>query len=460
MAQYNTTSTLDGLFKVVYGEGPVMAIPEVSILQKEIKFQQAEKIGKSYNFPVVLSMEAGVTYLAAGAGVSTLNDAIAATVKEAVVDANQIICRGQMDYEAAAKAQTSKAAFKNATELLVENLMETASRRLEMAMLYGQSATGLGTLDSSVNASATSTVITVLTAGWSPGIWAGSEGAVIQVYKVSDDTLVSSSSDSYFTISAVDFSNRKLTVTGTATGISALDTALGAGDCYAQWKGAKSGTSTWVEPVGIDKIVTNSGSLFGISAASYALWSGSSFSFGSAAVTVAKILNMVGLAVSKGGLMEEAAVLLSPKSFMNLAGTMTDLRRQNGGQKEVTGIGGFEAIQLMGPNGKLNVIVHPMVKEGECFCVPFKRFKRIGSQEISFETPGRKGEMFLHVSNSNAYELRVYTQQAIVCQTPAKCVKGTAIVNTQQSELNECEGSEIPSHFYAWSLKNGLKCSL
>lgn len=430
MAQYNTTSTLDGLFKIVYGEGPQVAIPEVSILQKEIKFQQSEKIGKSYNFPVILSMEAGVTYLAAGAGVSTLNDAIAATVKEAVVDANQIIVRGQMDYEAAAKAQSSKAAFKNATELLVENLMETASRRLEMAMLYGHSATGLGTADSSSNVSGTVTNVTMLAAGWAPGIWAGSEGAVCQFYKVSDDSLISSGADSYFTVTSVTFSSRVIKFTGTNTGITALDSALGSGDCYIQWKGAKSADTTWVEPVGLDKIVTNTGSLFGISASSYAMWAGSSFSFGSAAVTVAKILNMVGMAVSKGGLMEEAAVLLSPKSFMNLAGTMTDLRRQNGGQKEVTGIGGFEAIQLMGPNGKLNVIVHPMIKEGECFAVPFKRFKRIGSQEISFETPGRKGEMFLHIPDKNAYELRIYTAQQIVCTAPAKCVKGTAIVNT------------------------------
>lgn len=102
MAQYNTTSTLDGLFKVVYGDGPIKVIPEVALLQKEIKFEKANKIGKSYNFPVILSAEAGVTYLAAGAGVTTLNSAIAATLKEATVDANQIIVRGQMDYEAAA----------------------------------------------------------------------------------------------------------------------------------------------------------------------------------------------------------------------------------------------------------------------------------------------------------------------------------------------------------------------
>lgn len=426
MAQQNTTSTLDGLFRIVYGSMETV-LPEVSIIQKKVPFKKAEKIGKSYNFPVVLSNEAGVTYLAAGAGVQTLNDSIAAVLKEATIDANQIIIRGQMDYEAAAKAAAGgAAAFKNASELLVENLMETASKRAEMAFLYGQSATGLGTADSSSNVSGTITNVTMLAAGWAPGIWAGAEGAVVQFYKVSDDTLISSSSDSYFTVTSVAYSTRVIKFTGTATGITALDSALGSGDCYIQWKGAKSGTSTWVEPVGIDKIVTNTGSLFGIDAAVYGLWSGSSFDF-SGVPTVAKILNMVGQAVSKGGLMEEVDVLLSPKTFMYLSGTMTDYRRLGGESK--TGIGGFENITLMGPNGKLNLVPHPMIKEGECFAVPFKRFKRIGSQEFSFETPGRSGEMFLHVPDKNAYELRIYGAQAIICTTPAKCTKGTGITH-------------------------------
>lgn len=385
------------LTKVIYGEGPVKAVPEVAILQKEVKFEKSSKIGKSYNFPVILSSEAGVTYLAAGAGVTTLNDAIAAQLKEASVDANQIIIRGQMDYEAAAKAVTSKESFKSATELLVMNLQETGSRRLEIAMLYGQSSTGLGTADSSTNSSSTKTVVTMLTAGWAPGIWAGAENATINFYKVSDDSLVSSSTDAVFTISAVDFDNKKLTVTGTSTGISALDTALAAGDCYIHWKGAKG-----AEMVGLQKIAANTGSLFGIDAAAYALWSGSTFSFGSAAVTTAKILNMAGKAVSKGGLLGEATILLSPKSFMNLSGTMTDLRRQNGGQKETTGIAGFETITLMGPNGKLFIVPHPFIKEGEALLVPFKQLRRIGTQEFSFQTPGRKDELFLHLDSKNA----------------------------------------------------------
>lgn len=424
MAQANTTSTLDGLFKVVYGDGPINAVPEVAILQKEIKFQKADKIGKSYNFPVILSQEAGVTYIAAAAGVTTLNDSIAAQLKEASVDANQIVVRGQMDYEAAAKAVSSKEAFKNASELLIENLMETASKRLEIAFLYGRSATGLGTADSSSNVNATSTNVTMLLATWAPGIWSGAENAVVQFYKVSDDSLVSSGADSYFTVTTVNHSTRVIKFTGTATGIGALDTALGAGDCYIHWKGAKD-----VEPIGIDKIVTNSGSLFGISASDYSLWGGSSYSASSAALSVAKILAAVELAVSKGGLMEAAQVILSPKSFMSLASTMTDLRRQNGGQKEVTGIGGFEQIELMASNGKLTLIPHPLCKVGEAFIVPLKRFKRVGSQEFSFETPGRAGEMFLHVADKSAYELRLYGAQAIVCLQPAKCVKITSIVN-------------------------------
>lgn len=424
MAQQNTTATLDGMFKVVYGDGPIDAIPEIAILQSKVKFKSSERIGKSYNFPVILSSEAGVTYLAAGAGVTTLNAAIAAQVKEASVDANQIIIRGQMDYEAAAKSQANKAAFKNATELLVENLMETGSRRLEMAMLYGQSVKGLGVSASSTNATTTKTVITIQDAQWAPGIWAGTENAQINAYKVSDNSAIGSGADAIFTIFAVDYTNKKITVTGTTTGITALDAATAAG-VYLHWKGAKG-----VEPVGLDLIITNTGTLFGIDASVYGLWAGSSYSFGSAAVTTAKLLNMAGLAVSKGGLMEEADIVLSPKTFTNLSGTMTDLRRQNGGQKETEGIAGFETITLMGPNGKLSLVPHPMMKEGECFLVPMKRLKRIGTQEFSFETPGRKGELFLHVPDANAYELRLYGAQALICETPAKCVKGTGIVNT------------------------------
>lgn len=421
MSQYNTTSTLDGLFKTVYGTGPVKVIPDVGYLQKRIPFKKTEKIGKQYAFPVVLSQEQGVTYLASGAGVSTLESAVAATLKEAQVDAHQIIVRGQMDYEAAAKAVTSKESFQNASELLIENLMDTAGKRQEIAMLYGRSPTGIGVADTSVNGSSTTTVITMTAASWAPGIWSGLEGCSVNFYKTSDDTLISSSADAVFVVSAIDFVNKKFTATGTATGITALDSHLSSGDAYIHFKNAKT-----AEPIGIDKIATNTGTLFNISATTYAMWASSSYAV-SGALTIAKALNGLKYAVGKGGLMEECDLLVSTATFLYLSGTMTDLRRQGGEEKD--GIGGFETIKILGPNGKVNIVPHPMVKEGEGFSVPFKRMKRIGSQDFSFETPGRQGEMFLHVADANAYELRLYGAQQVVCEKPAQIVKYTGITN-------------------------------
>lgn len=422
MSQQNTTATLDGLFKTVYGEGPVNVLSDVAYLQKRVAFKSAEKIGKQYAFPVILSQEQGVTYLASGAGVSTLESSVAAVLKEAQVDAHQILVRGQMDYEAAAKAESSKAAFKSASELLVQNLMDTASKRQEIAMLYGRSATGIGVGASSANIGATSTTVTISTASWADGIWSGLEGAKINFYAVSGDTLVSSGADSVFSISNIDFVNKTFVATGTATGITALDIALAA-DCYIHFKDAKN-----AEPIGIDKIVTNSGSLFGINAGAYAMWAGNSYGAGSAALTTAKILNAMKYSVGKGGLMEEADVLISPATFLNLVGSMDDIRRQKTDEKE--GVAGFETISILAPNGKLNVVAHPMVKEGEGFIVPFKRMKRVGSQNNSFQTPGRKGEMFLHIPDKNAYELRLYSAQQLVCEKPAQLTKITAIVNS------------------------------
>lgn len=420
MAQENTVTTLDGLFKEVYGAtGPINLIPEIAYLQKRITFKEAERIGKSYNFPVVLSQEQGVTYLAAGAGVQTLESSVAAVLKNCEVDANQIIVRGQMDYEAAAKATTGKTAFMNASELLVENLMDSAGKRLEIAFLYGRSARGICVADDSTNINTTSTSVVMLAADWAPGIWSGLEGAKIQFYAVSNDALVSSGADSIFTVTSIAFDTRTVVVTGTTTGIGALDTALNSGDCYIHFNGAKT-----AEPIGLDKIITNTGTLFGIDASVYGMWAGSSYNM-NGAVTVAKLLLATSLAVGKGGLMEEADILLAPKAFTQLSGTLDGLRRYE--SKEKDAVAGFETMHIFGPNGKMVIVSHPMVKEGEGFIGPMKRIKRIGSQEMSFQTPGRKDEIFLHIPDKNAYELRLYMAQALVAETPAKCVKLTGI---------------------------------
>lgn len=423
MAQANSTTTLDGLFKTVYGEkGPIEVIPDVAVLIKMVKFRETERIGRKYDVPVMLSSEQGATYLAAGDGVVTLASSVAATLKNAEVDGAQIILRGQIDYETAAKATNNKTSFKNSTELMVENLMESAAKRLEIAFMYG--GTGLATVASSVNTDSTHTVLQVSTATWAIGIWSGMENATLQYYKVSDGTLVSSGTDSVFTITAVDPTNRKLTVSGSTTGISALDTAAGIGNLTAYFNTAKA-----KECSGLDKIVTNTGTLFNIDASAYSLWQGQSYSANSAALTMAKVLAATSKAVGRG-LNTDAVLLCNPSTWANLNANEAALRMFDGSYSSTEGKNGFQAITYFGQNGKIEVISHSVCKEGEAFLFAPKKLKRVGAQDLSFSLPGRIGEIFLNIPDQNCYEMRVYGNQSIFSEAPAQMVKITNIVNT------------------------------
>lgn len=402
MATENTIATMDGLFKSIYGDSQIKLVPESNVILNLIKFRQSEKLGKDYKVPVLLANEQGATYLASGDGVVSLNSAVAMTQKEAVVNGAQLIMRGALDMESMSKAASAgKAAFKDATQLLVENLTDSASKRLELMFLYGRS--GLGTV-----ASLSSQVITLTAASFAMGIWAGMEGAAIDVY-----TSGGSVRQANLTITSVDLDNRTLTVSGTTTGIVSTDVIY--------FKGAYG-----KECYGLDAIITNSSSMFGIDASAYALWKGNTYSAGSAALTMAKVLSAVSKAIGKGGLNEEVVVLVNPDTWNNLNADQSALRQYINADNEAKN--GFEAITYKGPSGKINVIAHSYVKAGEAFVLPPKRIKRVGAQDLSFANP--TGEVFYPVADKNAYECKIYGNQSIFVETPAKCTKITGIVNS------------------------------
>lgn len=415
MAQYNDVSTLDGLFKKVYGPNILKLVPDSALLTKIIKFREAEKIGKNYSVPVVLSNEQGITVLAAGDGVTTLKDSVAMTSKEATVDAAQLILRSAMDYEAAMKAAGSEKAFQSASQMLVENMLESATKRLEIMFLYGQS--GLGKF-ASTGSSGTRT-FTFTAATWSPGIWAGSEGATIDVYNGSTKI----NTNAKIVVTSVDFDNKAIAVSGNATDLTACDASSNAYDIFFEGHYGK-------ECAGLDKIITNTGSLFGISASTYGLWKGNSHSAGSAALTMAKVLSAVSKAVAKGGLKEDVTVMVSPVTWNNLNSDQAALRVYDGKDGQLEANNGFEAIVYHGLNGKIKVIANSLVKEGEAFIFPEKKLKRVGASDISFELPGSQGKIFLHLQDKNAVEMRLYANQALFVECPAMCVKITGIVNS------------------------------
>lgn len=397
-----------------------------------IPFSASDEVGNLYHQPVVLTPEHGVTYAAPDAGAFALNDSIALTMKDAQVTTYQMVMRSQMSYEAAARASKDKKAFRKATELLFQNMYESMAKRVQVDMLYGSTGHGTGTalcnFDIAANVDTTHTRLTATTATWAPGVWAGSENMKLHFYdNASAYPLISSGADAIFTVYNVDFENRYVYVSGTTTGITALDAHVASAGTNSA--NAYYYNSYAKQMAGLDKIILNAGILFNIDAATYSLWKGSTYGAGSAALTIAKVLAAIQRAVEKG-LMEDATMFCNPRTWGNLNGELAGNRRFDGSYKRGKGDNGFEVIEYYSQNGKIAIYSEACVKEGEAFIVPIKRLKRIGSTDITFNSPGNGDRIFRELADNAGFEVRCYSGQTLFCEAPAKCVKITGIVNS------------------------------
>jgi len=419
MAQYTDPAALDGLFKEVYGDDVISLVPDSAKLVKTIGFVSSDKeLGNKYHQPVILSNEHGITYAAADAGAFSLNNSVALTMKDAQVQGSQMVLRSSMSYDAAARASNSKKAFVKGTELLVENMLETMTKRLELQLLYGAATEGLGRCDSSALADGVYTV-TMVSATWASGIWAGAENAEIDFFDGPSTTALNTSAA--ITIDSVDLDNKTLSYSGTnAATVHAFINSDGDDATCIRWRGAIS-----AEMSGIDKIITNSGSLFGIDASTYNLWKGNSYAVG-AALAIGKVLAGVSRAVERG-LDEDVSCYINPLVWKDLNSDLAGLRRFDSSFKE-KGVAGNKSIQYHGQNGIIDIVAHNCVKQSEGFILPTKKAKRIGAVDITFKRPGGGGDqMFRELTDKAGFELRSYTDQAVFIETPARCVKLTGI---------------------------------
>jgi hypothetical protein len=419
-------TALNGLFKETYGDDLINLIPESAKLTKMIPFISSDKeLGNKYHSPVIVTQEHGVTYAAADAGAFALNDAVAMQTKDAYIQGSQILLRGALSYDAAARASSSKKAFKKATQLLVENMLESGTKRVEIAMLHGMK--GIGHITQANGSHAASTYIATMpisAASWATGIWAGMENAYVNVYAdhAGTPTLVSSSTDAIFQVTGVDVTNHYVYLTGTATGISAITTAIASYALDIYFKGAYG-----AEMYGLNSIITNTGSLFGISATTYALWAGNNITV-TGQLTMSKVLSAVGKCVQRG-LNEDAIVLVNPDTWANLASDLAALRRYDGSYSKSTAVAGSEALEYHGQNGKISIESYNICKAGEAYIFPPKKIKRPGAQDLSFKTPGRGDDIFTQLGSNAGFEIRVYTDQAVLIETPAQCAYISGFTN-------------------------------
>lgn len=402
----NTLDTLNGLFKEIYGDKLENLVPDGVILYNRVPFVKREQqLGGTYHQPVILGHEHGVTFAASGDDAFTLNAPISGFIKDATVRGNQMVLRSAIGYASVNRSLGGgKKAFQEATKFLVSNMLRSMVKKLEIELFYG--GMGYGSV-----ASTSGNVITITTAEWAPGIWSGAENMPIDIRDSSGTT-----SRGIASITAVDFDNLTITVDSLPSGTTATDVI---------WHKGAYGN----EFSGIHKIITNTGSLFGINATSYSLWKGNTYSASSAALSFAKVQKAIARAVEKG-LDSDVVVLVNPNTWSNLLTEQTALRQFDQSYSNSELDNGSRSLKFFGQNGMVEIVPSIYVKQGYAFVLYMDDMVKIGSTDITFKRPGKGDEFFRDLENNAGYELRAYADLALFTHSPGKNVLINNIINS------------------------------
>jgi hypothetical protein len=408
MASNYTLSQLDGLFKEVYADKLENLLPGGIVFYKLVPFVSKDKQqGDSYHQPVMLRRSHGFTYSGDGSAFA-LNDAVSGQTKDANVSAFEIVLRDRIAYSSISRSATDKAAFADATEVVVLNMRESFAVRLEVALMYGQQ--GIGTISSEA-----ANVITMTTASWAAGVWSGSEGMKIQAYDaLTGGTVQNTANSGVMTINSVNMAARTITVDD-ATGVAASDILF--------YHGAYGN-----EMAGLHHILVNTGTLFGIDASTFSLWSGNTHSAGSANLSFNTVTDAINLAMEKG-LAEDAVLLVNHNTWTDLMQDIAALRVTDSSYMAYSVQFGHGELEYHTQTGKVTIKSSVYVKEGFAYLLNVKCFKRIGSQDITFNRPGGSESFFMDLENQAGVELRAYTDQALFCHSPGQQVLINNIVN-------------------------------
>lgn len=425
---------LTGLLKKSYASTYINAIPEWAWFLKNVKFMSANKLGDTYEQMVVLAGTHGITYGGTTGSAYSLSSPIAMQTYNASVKGYEYTLREVISLGAIKRAMSTKEAFADLWSLAYEQMMSSLSARLELSFL--DSGYGIGVCASSVNIGATSTTVTMNQAEWAPGIWGGTEGAAVSFY-TTNSSLVSSAADSVFYVTSVDYINRKIVFTGTATGITALDSAIsGAPNAvnvyFSGILGSTPLSSFGAEPVGVRTAIQNTGTLWNINAATYGLWKGNTYSAGSAAFNFGKATAAVAQVVARTGAKGEYTFLVNPKTWNSLNANEAANRRYDSSYDKGRMEKGTEQISYWGQSGKITFEPHIYVKEGFAYGLFGAKdpsvWRRVGSTEITNEFQG-SNELIMVSNDLNAVETRLYTDQAPFCSQVSKQILVSGIVN-------------------------------
>jgi hypothetical protein len=228
-------------------------------------------------------------------------------------------------------------------------------------------------------------------------------------------------------VDSIDITNKTITVSGSTADITAIDAYLnGTGGHYGVIRFYTDGSGTADEMPGIDKIILNTGTLFGIDAGVYSLWKANTYAV-SAALSLDKLQNAAAIAAQRG-LSQDVQVFLNPSKWVQLSTEQNAYRMYDSSYTRSKAENGTESLKFCSQNGSMEIFAHKYVKEGEAFMLPLDTAIRVGSTDMTLGIPGTNDSQILIQNPLTAgYSFRLYSQQGLLLERPAYCVKLTGI---------------------------------
>lgn len=402
MAVTNTTTTLASRLKTVYNDGITQLIPTSTELMKRLKFRSELTLGEQAQFDVQLSHEHGFTV---GQGELTLNAAVAQVSEKAKVDAYQIILRSRVAYDLISRAKSSKAAFARFNDSKFIPMVESFKKREEIYAMYGRD--GLGKVSAN-----NSGVLTISDDTWCPSLWLGMEGCVLEAFSAKTASADQHNTD--LTITSVDIVNKTVTVSGTSSAVVQND--------HLYFKGDRT-TTAHKAPVGLMTIARNTGTLYNISASTYALWAANSYDVGTSALTLAKVLAASAKAADKG-CDEKLTCFVSTATFQSLVSDQAALRKYDASYSKGKLENGAESLSFYGCTGQIEIVPYMYIKQGEFVMFPERWVSLIGSSEMVNQL-GKDGDIVFDLESTSAKEMRLFAEWTVFCERPGWIVYGT-----------------------------------
>lgn len=394
------------LHKVAFGNSVTELVPDFAMVQQDCKFNSADLLGDYFEQPVRLTLPGGFTRAKGDgtAGAFTLNGATAGVQKKAKVYGYQLALQDQLAYEDLSKAAKAGAqAYKAATALFWEGMMLSQRKMLEIMCLYGN--VGIGTVQSYTGGTPS---ITINIDQWAPQLWAGYEGAQIDVMNGTTSTV-----NGTVSIVSVDVDTRVVTISATVNA-SVNDVIY--------FKGGYQ-----KEMFGLYSILANTGTIFNIAANTYTNWKATNHSVGGA-FSFQGLKKGLAKGVNKG-LMYKMNVYTSTGAMDDLVGDIHQLRNVDKSEVRRIELGQDEVIYKFG-GVEATIKPHAMVKNGHALGIIPQFTKRIGSADISLGMPGRSdGKILWDLESTAAVEGRCYTHQGIFTEMPGVSVLWSSITN-------------------------------